>query len=81
MEVEKRLSMFSTNYLAFKTEKVEDIGPSKRDGMTEKHIRAYSVCHYYNDMNACIYQVYKSLYLVQVIQLELSKVGWAYLIG
>ena len=49
--------------------------------MTNKHIRAYSICHYYNDMNSCLYQLYKSLYLIQVVKLDLSIVGTAYLIG
>ena len=81
IEKEERHSIFTDTFLTYKKDAKEEVGQSKRDGMTEKHIRAYSTCHFYNDMNSCVYQVYKLVYLVQVINLDLGIIGTAYLIG
>jgi hypothetical protein len=54
-EPEIRHSILATNFLSYKRNEPSMVGPTKRDGMTDKHIRAYSICHYYNDMNSCLY--------------------------
>ena len=52
-----------------------------RDGMEQRHMIAYSVCHFGNDLCASMWFVYLNYYLLYVVGLSPSMTSWALLSG
>ena len=52
-----------------------------RDGMEQKHMMAYSVCHFGNDLCASMWFVYLNYYLLYVVGLTPAMTSWALLSG
>jgi Na+/melibiose symporter-like transporter len=59
---------------------VED-EPLKRDPLTERHIMAYSVGHFNNDLCASMWFIYLSYYLINVVKLTPNIAATAILSG
>lgn len=64
-----------------KHEKLLNTRDVKRDGLESRHVAAYSVGHFNNDLCAVMWFVYLSWYLKEVIGLEKEVVGAATLSG
>jgi Na+/melibiose symporter-like transporter len=55
--------------------------PLKRDPLTERHIKAYSVGHFNNDLCASMWFIYLSYYLINVVKLTPNIAATAILSG
>ena len=53
----------------------------QRDGMFKVHVNAYSVGHYFNDLCACMWFVYRTWYLIRIVKLPDNIAGLAVLSG
>lgn len=56
-------------------QKKEEDPNAKRDGMSFKHVAAYSVGHFNNDLCAAMWFVYLSWYLNKVVKLDADTTG------
>jgi Na+/melibiose symporter-like transporter len=52
-----------------------------RDGMKPVHVNAYSVGHYFNDLCACMWFVYLTWYLINIVHLSNNTAGLCVLSG
>ena len=52
-----------------------------RDGLEQRHLIAYSVCHFGNDLCASMWFVYLNYYLIYVVGLSPALTAWAMLSG
>ena len=52
-----------------------------RDGMLVIHVNAYSVGHYFNDLCACMWFVYLTWYLINIVHLSNNLAGLCVLSG
>jgi Na+/melibiose symporter-like transporter len=60
----------------------EDLdGPAKRDALGDKEVAGYSVGHVNNDLCACMWFVYLTWYLENVVGLDSNIVGLCLLSG
>ena len=53
----------------------QDVYTVKRDGLTKKHVLAYSVGHLGNDLCAAMWFFYLGYYLKETLELEVAAYG------